>query len=486
MANDMTLAKNWTEPLDYTEAFSDDYTVTVNGSPVPVRLCRVSSYPLNRVWPGKQRDVEQTHLASFTRFDLTAPAEIVVRAAHPFREAKLRPSGIVPITVDGDTVRFTLTAPGQFSLELDGRRANLHIFADAPQAYDFDPAACTHYFGPGVHEAGLIELHSGETLFIDADAIVYGTVRARNAEHIGIYGRGILDYSRYERHDPLIWEEDGLLNFVACRDVTVEGITLRDSSWWNMTAFNCVGMEFRFVKVIGAWRYNTDGFDFVNSQQIHVDSCFLRAFDDVIVLKGLCVKEDRVYEKMDVADVLVENCVLWCDWGGALEIGAETVADEYRNITYRNTRILCNTHGALRIHAGDRADIHNVTYEDITVEYTPYERAPVYQDTDETPYAPADVPVLPEAIRAWMYCGVWSPDNIPGHVHNVRYKNIALLTDPGVADAATLRTNRWVQFLGADAEHRVSDVVIENLTVNGERLDRRVMDVNEFTNDINI
>ena len=41
------------------------------------------------------------------------------------------------------------------------------------------------------------------------------------------------------------------------------------------------------VKLVGLWRYNADGIDVCNSQDVVVSDCFVRAFDDALVIKGL-------------------------------------------------------------------------------------------------------------------------------------------------------------------------------------------------------
>ena len=57
---------NYTKSVyNYIEPISEDYRVFVNGEEIPVYTCRISQYPLNRVWTGFQRPVEQTELASY-------------------------------------------------------------------------------------------------------------------------------------------------------------------------------------------------------------------------------------------------------------------------------------------------------------------------------------------------------------------------------------------------------------------------------------
>ena len=44
---------------------SDSYEITVNGKRGHAVKTRVSAMPFNRLWPGKQRSLEQTEFASY-------------------------------------------------------------------------------------------------------------------------------------------------------------------------------------------------------------------------------------------------------------------------------------------------------------------------------------------------------------------------------------------------------------------------------------
>ena len=454
-----------------------DYNVTVDGRSIKCRRCRDSKIPFNTVWPGHQRPIEQTEVDSFISFDMSAPVDICVKLARRPSDVTVRPlrAGI-ECEAFGDTLYFTLKKPGQYTLEIDGRHNILHIFANKKENFDSENA--TYKFENGVFDVGKLLLNSNESVYIAADAVVYGEFSASDSENIRIFGRGILDGSKYTR---AVGNCDiggsGLLNFRRCTDVVLDGIILRDSCMWTVTSINCVGLDFKNVKVIGMWRYNSDGFDFVNSQNVHVKDCFVRTFDDSIVLKGIRDSKKEA-EKMNLENYLIEDCVVWCDWGGALEIGAETVADEYKNIVFKNCDIIRTDQGALRIHSGDRAEIHDVHYENIAVEYSKYDRKNIYQESDDMQYEPGDEPAHDAFIKAWMYCGVWSDDNIPGHVHDITYRNIYIFKDEAVPMPEVL-------FNGADAEHLIENVTVGDVYLNGEKIKPQI-NKNEFAKNITV
>ena len=435
--------------------------VTVDGREATCLVARVSAIPFNTVWPGHQRPLSQTETAPFVSFICFGETELCVETEKDPQKVVIRPLSkeIVP-HIEDKRIRFKIPGPGQYSLEVNGRSGNLHIFADP---LSLDPAAytATRRFEPGVHRLKeRIRLKSGESLYIAPGAVVYGELEATDADNVRVFGGGILDGSGAERHTAdCDMQMEGLVHFTRCTNVRMEGITLRDSCMWTATAINCRNVEYRNVKVIGMWRYNSDGFDFVNSANVHVTDCFLRTFDDTVVLKGLCLG-DRTVEKQNVENCLIERCVLWCDWGGAMEVGAETVCDEYVNVAWKNCDIIRTDQGAMRLHCGDRAYVHNVSYEDIRVEYAAGDPESRYQHSDDLVYDPGNVPAHDPVLRFSLDCGMWSPDNIPGQIRDVTVQNIRVYLEEGVPAPA-------LSFTGWDAGHTIERVRIVDYRVNG-------------------
>ena len=441
------------------------YTVFADGQNVPVRRCRVSAYPLNQVWPGYQRPLYQTEEAAFASFDFNGEVTLRVVPARPFSCVVIKPlsRGVVPTVQDG-VITFTLRQAGPYTVELDGFHHALHLFAAAPKSYDLGDN--TLYFGPGIHDVGLLDLEDDQTVYIDDGAVVYGAIRAFEKKNVRILGRGILDNSRLERYDDFKMYGDpsdiyskvptsSSIFFDRCENVMVSGPICVDASTWSIKTFGCTHVRIEDVKLIGFWRYNSDGIDFCNSQDVELRDSFLRCFDDCIVVKG-----NKACDIQPAENIRISHCVVWCDWGCALELGADTVADSFSNISFQDIDIIRTFGVAIGIQSSDRADIHNIAYEDIRVECDAQGAlAPVYQSDPNMVYENPNPNHLPWLLWSCiMHHDRYSSDSKRGKIHDILYRNISV-TAPAMPPSS---------FSGFDEDHQTSDVRIENFTLNGK------------------
>ncbi len=474
-------------PVPSAELRFDGYTVSLDGAEVPVLPVRVSKYPINRRWPGHQRQLDQTEIAGMVRFATNGPTKLTVTPNRDFRDVVVRPlSRQVGIVREGRTLSVTLPGPGQYSLEIDGRHENLHIFADPPANYGIQPGPGVLYYGPGVHEAGLITLKTGETLYLDDGAVVYGRVEARDADGIRILGHGILDSSHVKavpvRNDPAKDAEELAKGFAVgnvvrydavrlefCDHVLIDGPTIRDAPVYTIRPVGCRDITIRNVKIAGNWRYNSDGIDLHNCEHVRIADCFIRAYDDCLCLKGFDAwmdEGDMLHdgEMHDLfTDVVVERCTTWCDWGRNYEIGAETRAREIRDIVFRDCDAIYATHVCCDVQNVDYADVHNVRFEDIRCEYDAYQPHTQLQRTDADAYLPNETDYCPARLLTAnvVYIAEYSAGGKRRGVNrDILFKDIRVVAPEMPAS----------RFAGCSAEGRVYDVVIDGLYLNGKRV----------------
>ncbi|MFC1452250.1 glycosyl hydrolase family 28 protein [Verrucomicrobiota bacterium] len=491
------------------EVPATDYALSVNCRPVFTHPARVSAYPVNVYCPPFQRPLAQTEIASFASWDMGGPVEVEVKSRRPVQSVTVRPlsAGVSP-RIDGDSIRFAIARPSQYTVEVNDSHQALHLFANPPEEAAPDPKGPdVLYFGPGVHCAGLIRMQSGQTLYVAAGAIVHGAVVAEHAQNITICGRGILDGSTFARESLA-----SLILLYHCENVRIEDIVLRDSGVFTLTPVASREVHIRHVKVIGNWRYNSDGIDFLNCRSCTLEDSFIRTFDDSLCVKGWrnfgafiyrmyivegCGPMDRRFVVDGVEgtldelqerfgdypcpqdtcrDIQVRRCVIWCDWGRPLEIGAKTQVDEIRDLLFEDCDLIHSPGccAVMSVQNSDRALCRDLLYRNIRVELDDQPSRPVIVRSPDEPYEKPYDGYLPTLIRLSNQVGYVSSDCDRGRIEDIRFENIAPAMPPS-------------QLRGFDEEHPVQRVTVANLSLNGRLvtdLENAGMQMNEFVRDV--
>ena len=273
-------AKVVTYPAPAGETLSADYEVQVAGRKVDAYMARVLDPPFaSRQW-------DHGGSYSFASFDMSGRVVVRIVSKRSLRNVVIRPrsSEIQPTLEDDHALSLTLDRPCKLSVEPDGKKGPLLLFAnpmetEAPKPGDKGVV----YFGPGVHKPEKIVLQSDQTLYLAGGAVVKAEVLVKGT-NIRICGRGILDGSDWE------WRTGPVGNLIAIRnstDVEANGITLRGSSHWTIVLKNSQRVTVRNVKLCNSRVQNDDGINPCNSQDVLVTDCFIRSDDDCIALKGL-------------------------------------------------------------------------------------------------------------------------------------------------------------------------------------------------------
>lgn len=420
-----------TKPHNFPESMprQPGFVLTLDGQPVDVLA------------------TEHTAFASYEcdgahTLELVVPGDASKATVHPRRYAP-------GAEVAGDHLRIRLDGAAFLMIEVPGS-PELFIYANPPAAATPVGENVIAFAGGAIHDAGEIQLESGQTLWIEPGAVVRGSVRASGAHKIRIGGYGVLDGSP--------WMKRGLKKRSVfldnCRDSRIEGIVMIHPTMWMLTLGACEDTLVHGIKQIGEC-VSSDGVDVVGSVRTRVSGCCLRNGDDNIAVKALEFDASADASQVeanaptrttsrDVEDLTVEDCCFYNDRGGSsMEIGYETRCDRIRNILFRNIDVLAvHGHGAVfGIHTGDRAVIENVTWEDIRIEHH-YDKL-------------IDLRILRSH---------WNRDTERGQVRNVTIKDVTVWQ-------SQFNEGYTINLIGGyDAEHPVSGVTIENVVVDGRRI----------------
>lgn len=380
-----------------TENPVEGAAVRFAGRSLKVERCRVSAVPFNRVWPGCQRSMDQTRLSSFVGFDVPevgGTLEIDFGANAP-ESARIRPFSRSQPVRSGGVWSVRVDRPEQFVVEFaDG--GELHVFADPPWRGVADGPNVMR-FSPGEHHPGAIIPKSGATIVIERGATVYGNLVLAGVDDVTVVGRGILDGSRQprvdldyagSRHlaevgDKLKGDQvfSGRLDewgtapvfAMKCRNLKIDGITFRDAPRWTMNMSHCEGVDIRNVKLIGMWRYNSDGIDICSSCDAVVADSFVRSFDDCVIARP------------PFRNMLVTNCVFWCDWGHNMKVQHAQLPSVMENIVFADIKAIevsALLASVTTRYGSTNCVIRNVSYRNIEVDAPPLRLGSMFQEKD--------------------------------------------------------------------------------------------------------
>ena len=381
------------------------FSVQWNGTELIQSDARISAVPFNRVWTGRQRTPDQTRMSKFVTFDMATGGELSVSFPDGLPRAEIFPLSLRPqLRREGNALRVRLDRPRHFLLDFGEAAEPLHAFANPPVA-PRPGKGKVRYFGPGRHEAGVIVPESGETVYLAEGAEVHAAVFVDRAQDVRIVGRGIFDFSGFERCDRRISEvrkahglpetdtEFACGAFVvnASTNVLVEGIVMRDAPLWNcIVRGGSRNVTIDNIKIIGAWRYNADGIDIAGCEDVAVRNCFVRAFDDgAVVLDGYL---DR--RPVDSRNIVFEDNVFWNDWGASFKLWGGSFSCVNENVVFRRNCLarVCSRAFAVRSHLGCESwTARNILFEDIEIDWAGPQPITRHQKSDDETYQPGTV-----------------------------------------------------------------------------------------------
>jgi len=409
---------------------SSDYTILADGLPIDVYAAT-------------------THLRdgkySYAYFDFSGSVTVSIKSKFPFTNCRVLPlsSGVVS-RVTGDQLEFTLNQPQDLSIEPNGPNSPLLLFTNPPEKNAPNPGdPNVVYFGPGIHEAGLIRLASHQTLYLAGGSVVKGAIDS-NGTDITIGGRGILVGDDWPRGKG---PGRNMAGFEACHNVAMRDIILQGSWGWTIVLQGCQSATIDHVRICGSRVENDDGIDVCNSVDVQIRRCFIRTDDDCIAVKG----RDRALPSERLA---VEDSTLWTDRANVFRLGFESeAAGSMRSIKGRNLDVLH--------YAGKSA---NWDYWSSWVWYI--------QPCDDTPMEDMEfeniridnhdgehnlIKIQPMIRTGWGWNG-----KLPGkYVKSVVFKNVS------VTGSTPARAPGAIYVSGADARHVVEDIRFENVTRYG-------------------
>ena len=251
------------------------------------------------------------------------------------------------------------------------------------------------YFPEGKYKTFMLQIKSNSKIHlaknsrIIADASELNSFLAKNgkginrfiliedASNIHVTGLGAFDGNGSEILgvvDPeKVRELDGmrLLFMLNSKNISFDGILLKDPARWNTHFVGCQDITFRNCKMINNLINNEffgslDGWDPDSSKRVLIEDCFGWAGDDNVAIKCTGYGNLEVYD--DVEDVTVRGCVFLTK-KSSLKIGTETRCKSYKRILFEDIDVI-EADRVMGVNVRDRAIIDGVLFKDIRSEYS--------------------------------------------------------------------------------------------------------------------
>jgi len=415
----------------------------------------------------------------YAHFELRSSLPLTLKSSEPINEFEISPeSSGIKGTQSGNTIHFTIERPGYVMIKIN-KDHRIFIFADKIQKtlnsevvsilnYDVDITGDEIVnsslqkaldeisgtgkvldFPAGIYKTGLLSIKSNSKIHLAPGAILIGPdeisdldtednirprclIMIKDAENIEISGRGIIDANG--RHLRDIYGDEGrhrLLLVLNSKNVTLDGIIIRDPGSWNTQILYSEDVIIRNIKMLNDIELsNTDGFDPDASKRVLIENCFAYCGDDNVAVKTT----NNLGYLQDVEDITVRDCVFLTK-KSALKVGTESNAKVMKNITFENNDVLESDRG-MTLYCYDGA-----TFENIRFINNRFERN--HSDRNQ--------------------CGI----HFRLRKRNTESK-IGVMSQILIKDCSFARAlPNLSQIYGYDDDHRI-ELVIENLTIAGE------------------
>lgn len=447
----------------------------LEGSQLPLYSVYVNN---SQYWKGNVTDRDTVGVGYFF---LEGKVNVSLRC-EGMTSCVVRPlSANVEASVENGVATFTLSSSGNYSIEPNGDPTKA-IFLFVSDYADKDIKETQNKvirFEKGLHTDennpyivnNTVTLSSNTTVILEDGAVVRARFVANNASNITICGTGIIDGSTFIRN-ATTGQVTVPLDFNYCTDLTFKDFSVLDPAGWCVNWYFCTDSKIDNIKIISS-RSNGDGISLQSCQRIDVSGCFVRSWDDSLVVKNYPQWSNRDIEGT-ARDITFRNCTIWTDLAQSMEIGYETVGQVMENIKFEDITVLHNFHKPIiSIHNGNNANIKNVTYNRITVEDASMGRGDAGSNNQ-----------LIEISVA--YSSTWSDSHKKtplGSIDTVTISNVTVLSG-NIALPIKIAGCRDLRSGYGASIHYVSNVLLNNIWANGKQIggSYAYLTVNEYAN----
>ncbi len=385
------------------------------------------------------------YVAAMVTFDFSDTVELEVRCSRRVASHEVRPASFgITAALQEDTLTLRAAqdadVPRKFVLRVndDWHEGVLHVFTNLPETRAPAPEDVDHYFGPGEHHPGTLDISetTGTTVYLAGGAVVYGSIQADNTRGAVIFGRGMLAGGR-------IRSARGAVN------VRLDGFIMTARTWAIVFERKealagegprgvCITNLALVTHAPDADHSCPDGIHLDAAADCQVRGCFVRAADDLLSV-------DARFGRADMHDITFEDMVLWCDRAHCMVVGYRGTPDNRETITgvtFRRIEVINQyAEAAMQVFGGDNLVIRDILFEDVRI-------------------MPLQAPQRAKLMSIDMRMSHWAHNENGLATRNITFRNIAYEGDGEMAS----------DFIGKTRRRCIADLRFVDCTRQGRRV----------------
>jgi hypothetical protein len=237
-----------------------------------------------------------------------------------------------------------------------------------------------------------LHLHESAVLLGSPDPMMYdeikvtpykGFLMAENVNNIAITGPGTIDgqgrkvalhldslfyagqldslfYNLVERR-PNWRVRPYLIVFMDCNDVSVSGVSMKNSAYWVQQYERCNNVVIDNIRVDSDAYWNNDGIDITDCKNVRVTNSIINSADD-----GICLKShsrSHFCDSIYIADCTVRSSA------SAIKFGTKSKGG-FKNVIIENIKVYDTFRSAIAIESVDGGFLENIVIDGITATNT--------------------------------------------------------------------------------------------------------------------
>lgn len=270
------------------------------------------------------------------------------------------------VLVPAGTYRFVcLFLKSNINIEL-AKGAELSATVDRT-AFPYFPGMVATTDGKDDYQLGTWEGDPGKMFC----ALITGV----NVKNVNIYGEGVLNGNANHENwwhnckEQVIAWRPRMVFLNHCENITLQGITVKNSPSWNLHPYFSENIRFIDLEVLSAKdSHNTDGLDPESCKNVEIVGVHFSVGDDCIAVKSGKIYMGKRY-KRPCENVIIRQCSM-NDGHGSITLGSEIGAG-VKNLTIKDCKFK-DTDRGLRVKTrrgrGEDAVIGDVTFENIEMD----------------------------------------------------------------------------------------------------------------------